>query len=306
MSNIDRYADLAIFVKVAEAGGFSAAAKPLGISTSHASRAVARLENRLGARLMNRTTRRVALTEAGRALLERASALLGEIDELEGAVSDQGGEPRGSLRVTLPVHFGLRYVAPLAAEFARQHPAVNLQLSFEDRRVDLLGEGYDLAVRVGALSDSSLIARRLGRSRGLTVAAPSYLKERGVPEHPRDLLGHEALLYAYEPSGPGWRFSGPDGELTVRVTGRFLANNGDALATAAIAGLGVARLPDALAAEAVQRGLLTRVLIPWESDLPISAVYPPGRHLSPKVRAFVDYLAAGLAPAPWLACSERG
>jgi DNA-binding transcriptional LysR family regulator len=302
MDKIDRFGDLAVFVRVAALGSFSQAAKELDISTSHASRAVQRVEARVGARLMNRTTRRVVLTEAGRALQGRAGALLDELVEAETAVADQGGEPHGTLRVTMPVQFGIRYVAPIAAAFAERHPNVGFELMLDDRRVDLIAEGFDLAVRIGLLADSSLIARRLGHSRSLIVASDAYLAKHGTPSEPRELVDHQGLQYTHV--GPTWKFGEPGNEINVRVPGRFAGNSGEALMTAAIAGLGIARLPDAIAADSVRAGKLRRILVPWESNFPISAVYPPGRHLSPKLRRFVDFLAEGLAPAPWLACGE--
>ncbi len=302
---LDRYGDLATFVRVVDAGSFTQAAKDLGVSTSQVSRSIARLEDRLATRLMHRTTRRLSLTEAGRALHERAGALLTELDDVEGALRDHGGAVRGTIRLTMPIHFGIRYVAPLTAKFAELYPYIRFDLSFDDRRVDLIAEGYDLAIRVANLSDSSLLARRLGRTRSLTVAAPSYLASRGVPENPRDLAGWEALVYSHDAAPTSWRFRGPDGETTVKVTNRFLVNNLEGLLAAAVAGLGVARMPDAIVTPEVRAGLLTRVLAPWEDEVPVWAVYPPGRHLSPKVRTFVDFLVEGLASEPWMQCTKR-
>ena len=302
---LDRYGDLATFVRVVDAGSFTQAAKDLGVSTSQVSRSIARLEDRLATRLLHRTTRRLSLTEAGRALHERAGALLSELDDVEGALRDHGGAVRGTLRQTMPIHFGIRYVAPLTAKFAELYPDIRFDLSFDDRRVDLIAEGYDLAIRVANLSDSSLLARRLGRTRLLTVAAPSYLASRGVPTHPADLAGWDALVYSHDAAPSCWRVHGPDGEATVKVDNRFLANNLEGLMAAAIAGLGVARVPDAIATPEVRAGLLTRVLAEWEDEVPVWAVYPPGRHLSPKVRTFVDFLVEGLASEPWMQCTKR-
>lgn len=299
---LDRYGDLATFVRVVDAGSFTAAAKDLGVSTSQVSRAIARLEDRLATRLLHRTTRRLSLTEAGRALHERAGALLSELDDVEGALRDHGGAVRGTIRLTMPIHFGIRYVAPLAAQFAQQYPDVRFDLSFDDRRVDLIAEGYDLAIRVANLSDSTLLARRLGRTRTLTVASPAYLETRGTPLHPRELVGWDALVYSHDAAPSAWRFRGADGETVVKVSNRFVANNLEGLMAAAVAGLGVARVPDAIAAPDVRAGLLVRVLAAWEDEIPVWAVYPPGRHLSPKVRTFVDFLVASLASEPWMQC----
>jgi DNA-binding transcriptional LysR family regulator len=301
MDPVDRYRDLLIFVTIADRGGFGRAAAHLGISTSQVSRALAALEDRLGARLFNRTTRQVALTDAGRALHERARTLLAELDEAEAEVRDQSAEPRGTLRVSLPVHFGLRFLTPLAAEFATLHPNLRLELSFEDRRVDLVEEGFDLAVRISPMGDSSLIGRKLGATHILTVASPAYLERNPAPLHPRDLAQHHALLHDHESS---WRFRCDGEDVSVRVAGRFAANNGEALRHAVVLGLGVARLPDFMVAPDVGAGRLVRLLASWEEQLPIVAVYPPGRHLSPKVRRWVDFLVLRLAEAPWSQCRE--
>lgn len=302
---LERYRDLAVFLAVVELGNFTAAARSLGASVSQASRAVARLEDQLGVRLLNRTTRRVTPTEAGRLLHEQAGALLGDLDAVIEGVADSAEEPHGTLRVTLPVRFGGRYVAPLAAAFAAEHPGLRFCLTFDDRKVDLLAEGFDLAVRVGVLTDSSLIARRLGASRQLTVASPAYLAARGVPETPAALQDHDLLVYAHDAAPQTWRFEREGQAETIRAEGRFTANNGDGLLAAAVAGLGIARLPDAILADAVHGGQLRAVLTAWETLTPIWAIYPPGRHLALKVRHFVDFLVEALAPAPWLACAAE-
>lgn len=302
---LERYRDLAVFVTVVELGGFTAAGRALGASVSQTSRAVARLEDQLGVRLLNRSTRRVTPTEAGRLLHEQAGALLSDLDAITDAVADTALAPHGTLRVTLPVRFGGRYVAPLAAAFAAQHEGVRFSLSFDDRKVDLIAEGYDLAVRVGQLDDSSLIARRLGSSRLLTVASPSYLAAHGTPRTPADLASHELLVYAHDAAPQAWRFERDGVVETVRAEGRFTANNGEGLLAAALAGLGVARLPDAILADAVHCGQVRSVLREWDTLSPIWALYPPGRHLALKVRHFVDFLVEALAPAPWMACYEE-
>lgn len=295
MARLDRPRDLRIFAAVADLGGFGRAGAALDISTSQASRAVKRLEDELGTRLLNRTTRQVALTDAGQALLERIGPLLDELDEAAEAVQAATGEPRGTLRVSLPVHFGLRFVAPVAAEYAAAHPHVGLELAFEDRRIDLVAEGFHLAVRIGPLLDSSLLARRLGTTRALTVASPAYLARRGTPEHPRELAAHDVLRYLQHDAGTTLRF----GETTVRVAGRLASNHGQALREAAVRGLGIVSVPDFLVADELREGRLVRVLEEWESQLPITALHPHGRHVAPKVRVFVDLLVERLAEAPW-------
>jgi len=287
-------------VRVAEAEGFSAAARRLGLSTSYVSRVIARLEDRLGTQLFHRTTRRIVLTEPGRALLERASHHIEQLDEAEAVVAERAGELGGALRVTVPVHFGIRYLGPIVARFAAEHPGLRLELCFDDRRVDLLEEKFDLAIRVGHLRDSSFLARRLGSSSQLTLAAPAYLAKHGTPEHPRELAHHEILLYTHQNTGPIWRFASPEGgEIAVHVAGRFASNSAEGTLAAAVAGVGITRVPDALAHDRIRSGALVRILAPWEDSMPISAVYPSGRHHSPNVRALVDFLVANLAPAPW-------
>ncbi len=248
MASLERYAELAIFVRVAEAEGFSAAARRLGLSTSYVSRVVARLEDRLGTQLFHRTTRRITLTEQGRALLERASHHIEQLDEAESVVAERAGALSGALRVTVPVQFGTRHLASIVGKFAALHPGVRIELCFDDRRVDLLEERFDLAIRVGRLPDSTFLARWLGASTQLTLASPAYLAKHGTPSHPRDLADHEVLLYTYQVSGPVWRYPGQDGaEIAVRVSGRFVSNSGEGTMAAAEAGVGITRVPDALA-----------------------------------------------------------
>ncbi len=298
----DRYDDLACFVKVAEVGSIAHAAPALGRSPSQVSRTLTRLEDRLGVRLLHRTTRRLTLTEEGRALFERARTSLAELDEAEAAVGHVQGTPRGRLRVSLPVLFGHRFVAPLAARFAAENPRVTVDLAFDDRKVDLVDEGFDLAVRVGVDDDPTLTARRLGSTQVLTVASPDYLCGTAPIAHPRDLAAHEVLLLSSEVAGASWRFKGPDDEVDVALTPtRFAANSGFALREAALLGLGVARLPDFMVGEDVASGALVRLLTPWERTLTVAAVYPPGRHLAPKVRRFVDFLGDHLQGRLWSA-----
>lgn len=295
----DRWSSVEIFVRVVATGSFTSAATALGISRSQASRGVQTLEDRLGARLLHRTTRSVALTDAGAAFYERASRLLGDLDEAEALVTNLQAEPRGTLRVSVPMSFGVRYLAPAFAAFLRGHPDLTIEASYTDRRVDLLEEGVDLAVRVGLLEDSSLIARRLAPTTRRVVASPAYLAARGTPTRPEELRDHSALLYTLQTSGPTWLFQGPEGEVGVRVTGRLVTNSGEALLEAARAGLGLAMLPDFLVADDLASGALVSVLDPWaHRGLAIWALYPPGRHLAPKVRRFVDFLAKRFETCP--------
>lgn len=292
---------VAAFTAVADAGSFSAAARALGLSKSAVSKQVARLEDRLRVRLVNRTTRRLALTEEGRAFAERCRRILAEIEEAELAVRRLQSTPRGTLRVNAPMSFGVAHFAPLLPAFLERYPEVAVELVLNDRVVDLVEEGFDLAVRIVRLADSSLIARRLAPFRRVVCAAPEYWRRRGRPRRPADLAGHECLRYSYLSTVDEWPFIGPQGAERVRVRGRLSVNNGDALRIAAVAGLGVCLAPTFIVGEEIAAGRLEVVLADYEErDLAIYAVYPSPRHLSAKVRAFVDFLAAAYARPSWL------
>lgn len=286
--SLDHLAAMAIFARVVEAKSFTAAARALGISKSAVSKQVSALEDRLGARLLNRTTRKLALTEIGAAFYDRCSRLVAEAEEAELEVTRMMAEPRGELKVNAPYSFGISHVAPRLCGFLSAHPGVSIDLTLDDRYVDLVADGYDLAIRVGNLADSSLIARKLGATRVQLVASPDYWASRGMPKAPRDLADHECLIYSYRRLGNVWQFGGE----TVRASGRMQANNGDVLRLVAVAGHGVAILPSFIIWEDVRAGRLVPALQGYEPPpLGIYAVYPHSRHLSAKVRAFVDYLA---------------
>jgi DNA-binding transcriptional LysR family regulator len=283
------------FVTVVDEGGFSPAARRLGVAKSTISKRIRSLEDRLGARLLNRTTRSQSLTEVGAAYYERCSAIVDAAREAEAAVTHQQTTPHGRLRLSAPMSFGQRYLDPVIAEFLRGHPNAELELDLDDRTIDVVDEGYDLAIRIGSISESSLVMRELLSSRFCIVASPGYLAKRGSPHTPDELFEHDCLLYSYQRSGDSWRFDGPDGPLQVRVTGRMRANNGDALAQAASAGLGLALLPDFIVEREISAGRLCTVLDDWcQQRVAVHAVYPHNRHLSAKVRVFVDLLEAHL------------
>ena len=306
---MDRIAAMRAFAAVAERGSFVAASRALGISRAMASRHVQDLESHLGARLLDRTTRRVAPTEAGRAYHERCVAILAELAEADGMVGALQARPSGRLRVNAPVSFGTLHLAEAIAGYMAAHPQVSIELTLNDRMVDLVEEGYDLAIRIGRLAPSSLVARRLAPCRLVACAAPSYLRRAGAPKAPADLAGHECLGYTYAPTRDAWRFVGPGGEESeVRVRGRLHANNGDALRAAALHGAGIVVLPSFIVGADLAAGRLRRVLPRHEAPpIAIHAVRPQGRHLSAKVRSFIDFLVprfgeapewdAGLAPA---------
>jgi DNA-binding transcriptional LysR family regulator len=298
--HLDHLAAMAVFARVVEAGSFSGAAESLGLSKSAVSKHVARLEERLAVRLLNRTTRRLSLTEAGTAVYEPCRQLVADADAAEAAVSHLASAPRGRLRINVPMSFGQRHVAPALPDFMARYPELTVDLQLNDRTVDLVEEGYDMAVRIGELPDSSLLARRLAPLNRVVAAAPGYLDRAGRPAHPRELRQHTCLLYSYLSSGREWRFRGPDGEVRVPVGGPLEANNGDALLAAAREGAGLVMLPTFLAGDDVRAGALEPVLTDWtrEPGGAVSAVFPPGRKLSPKVRVFVDFLAERFGPYP--------
>ncbi|MBI2715242.1 MAG: LysR family transcriptional regulator [Rhizobiales bacterium] len=298
---LDRLTGLEVFAKVAAAGSFSAAGRALGLSQTMVTKHIAALEARLGVKLFHRSTRRLSITEAGRSYLEASERILADIDAAEAAVAADRVEPRGLLRLNAPVAFGTRQIAPLLSEFAQRHPLVTVELGLNDRLVDLADEGWDSAIRIGSLSDSSLIARRIAPCRTVVCAAPSYLAARGNPRTVSSLTNHNSLGYTLSrvTGVDRWSF-GAQGEITVPVSGNLRANNGDALRTAAIAGQGLAYLPSFIVADDLRAG----TLVALDLDQPtvefggIYAVFLPDRHPAAKVRAFIDFIANRFAPEP--------
>jgi len=292
---------MALFARVVEAGGFSAAARELGLSKASVSKRVARLEDRLGVRLLNRTTRRLSLSEAGEAFYAGCRRMMSEAEAAEQAVTYLASAPRGTLRVNAPMSFGQLHLAPAMTAFLRRYPELAVDLVLDDREINLVQDGFDVGVRIKALRDSSLIARRLAPARALICAAPSYLAAHGQPARPEDLTRHPCLLYSYQAEPGVWLLRGPDGERRVRVNGRLRANNGEALREAAVAGFGLVLMPSFIVGEEVRRGRLTPVLSDWIAGEPLAihAIYPASRNLSPKVRVFVDFLAERFAPEPY-------
>jgi DNA-binding transcriptional LysR family regulator len=297
---LDNLADMAVFVRVVERGSFTLAADELELSRAVVSKYVSRLEERLGARLLHRTTRRLSLTEAGAALFEASRGALERIEEAEAAVAQLQSEPRGRLRVSAPMSFGILHLGPAMSEFARAHPRVTLDVRLDDRYVNLVEEGVDVAIRIGNLSDSSLVARKLTTTRAVACASPAYLAEHGEPETPEDLASHDCLLYSYLSTANVWRFAAPDGrEIPVAVTGSFRINNGIVLAEAAAAGRGILMAPSFYVAPLLRDGRLKRILPGYRlRELGIHAVWPQRDHVPPKVRAFVDFLARRFGRRP--------
>lgn len=295
---MDRLDELAAFVAVADARSFTQGARKLGVSSAQVSKLVARLENRLGARLLNRTTRDVSLTDTGQAYLERARDLLDGFEALETSVKDQSG-PSGRLKVSAPVSFGRNQLTPALLDFAAGCSAVSLDVVFSDRMVNLVEEGFDVAVRIGHLSDSSLVARRLAAVRLVTCASPDYLARAGTPTTLADLARHEAVLDTNARDPTVWRFGPQSDTRDVRVHGRLSFSGAEACAAAGVAGFGLIRSPAFAVAEDLRAGRLVPVLCNYEPEvIHVHAVYPHARHLAAKVRAFVDFLAARYAGEP--------
>lgn len=281
------------FVAVAETGHFAAASERLGLSRAMASKQVMDLEAHLGLRLLNRTTRRVSLTEPGAAYLERCRDILAAVEEAEREITSQATEPVGLLRVTAPMSFGASHVAAQIAAYSKRYPRVSVDLVLNDRLADIVEEGFDLAIRIGRLSDSSLIARRIGETRLIVCASPDYLAARGRPLTPADLSDHECVLYSYASAGALWTFSGPNGAENVRVSGRVACNNGDAICRMAIDGLGVVVAPDFIVWPYLQSGALQEILADYASAaVGIYAIHTSHRHAPLKLRTFIDQLAA--------------
>jgi len=291
---------MAVFSKVVAAGSLSAAARDLGLSPAMVSRRLAALEARLGVRLLNRTTRSLHLTDEGAAYYESCARVLAEIEHANSAVAAGRHEPQGTLRVALPAAFGNQYVAPLIPQFAARYPEVQLALSLSDRSVDLVQDGFDLAIRIAALTDSSLAARKLAPNHRVVCASPEYLRRHGAPRTPDDLPQHNCLLAADVASR--WDYRGPDGKRgSVRVTGRYWCDNWEVLREWAVAGLGVALKSTWDVRGHLESGALVPLLpgYNFDSDVAIYAVYPHRRHLPAKTRAFIDFLASSFGPEPF-------
>jgi DNA-binding transcriptional LysR family regulator len=278
--------DLRTFVEVADARGVSPASRRLGVSKSIVSRRLIRLEEELGTLLLARTTRGAALTEAGATFREHAARICAEIDAARETILP-GGELQGLLRITAPLSFGPQYLTPVLAELARLHPRLNVHTSFSDHFVDIVGEGFDCAIRVGYLPDSNLIARRISPVCGKLVASPSYIKEHGEPEEPNDILTHQALLQRTE----SWKFIDGDNTIVIHPQGRFKADNGNALAVAAVAGLGIAALPDFITQEFIAAGTLVPVMTRYSlPEAGLFVVRPPGQYPARKIRVLTELM----------------
>jgi DNA-binding transcriptional LysR family regulator len=297
---MDRLTAIAVFTRVVDSGSFSAAADHFNLSKSTASKLVIALEQRLGTRLLQRTTRRLSVTEAGAAYYESCVRLLHDADEAERAITQLAAVPQWTLRLNVPMSFGQLHVVPALGEFLRRYPQIRVDMVLDDRLVDLLAGGFDVGIRIARMTDSSVVSRRLAVNRVVVCASPAYLAANGIPRAPRELVGHACLNYSYLSSHTTWRFVGPRGRESVTVRGPFQANNGDALKAAALAGLGLVQLPTFIAGPELAAGTLQSVLEEYEDrSLGVWALYPSSRRPEPKVRVLVDFLAERFGPQPY-------
>ncbi len=298
---MDKPGEMAAFVRVVEEGGFSAAARTLGLTPSAVSKLIGRLEDRLGARLLYRTTRRLSVTHEGAAFYQRSCRILREIEEAEQAITQLHAAPRGTLKVNAAVAFATCQIVPLMPEYLERYPEVHVELTVTERVVDLIEEGVDVAIRIGARTDSSLISRQLAEDHRVICAAPSYIDRHGAPRTPDDLADHNCLAWIGGQSGLNdWPFDGPDGPYTVTASGNAEVNNGETLYEMTLAGLGLARIAEFRVGPDINAGRLVPLLLDHHraDPLPIHVVYPHRRHLLPKVRSFVDFLAMKFTPVP--------
>lgn len=301
---MDRLSEMEAFATVVDQGGFTDAAKKLGISKSAVSKHVSSLEMRLGARLLNRTTRRVSPTEIGLAYYDRARRVLNDAGEADALVTSMQSAPSGMLRVSVATDFGVNHLSPILGGFLHEYPDITVNMVLDNRFVELISEGFDLSVRIGDLEDSSLRARKLAETHKQMICSPAYLEEYGHPQRIDDLNEHKLLHYSNHANGSVWKLTAPSGEKRqVRSAGWLTVNDGQSLLNAAMGGLGIAFLPDFLYAEAMKEGKLVPAIQGLAPETQgIYAVYPPGRYTQPKVRAFIDFLVESFrdrSPGDW-------
>lgn len=298
---MDKFAALSAFVAVVDEGGFAAAARRLGHSRSAINRIVINLEDNLQVQLLNRTTRSVAPTAAGRAFHERAKAILDQLAEAERNIGEGQREPVGDLRINAPMSFGTMHLAPALSDFMLQYPDVRIQLDLDDRFVDVVREGYDVTVRIAEpVEDTTVVDYRVASIRRVLCASPAFLETNGTPVHPRDLRRLQCLHYGNLPSGNLWQLAGPDSKHSVQVNGVLCSNNGEVLCEAALKGLGIALLPTFIVGEELQAGRLVTVMPDYApSDLTLCVIYPPNRHLAESVRLLTDFLTERFGDRPY-------
>ncbi len=304
MSNMKKLPDLeawAIFAKIAETGSFARAASDFSLSQATVSKAVNRLEKRMKTTLFHRTSRRISLTESGLAALEYATRILEEGETVEAVLAEQATKLCGTVRISAPMSFGLSYLAPLLPAFMQANPEVSLDIDFSDEIINLVANGFDLALRISTLADSSMLARRLCTVPIHLVGTPAYFKHHGQPHHPRDLATHRALQYAYSHQGPNWQFSHKlHGDFSQSMVRPLRVNNAEALTPALLAGIGLALQPEFLIWKELQEGRLIKVMEDWQiNPIALHIVTPPGRRRPARVQAIIDYLAQCFSEAPW-------
>ncbi len=298
---MDSLSDIAVFVQVVDSGSFTAAAEKLELSKSVVSKYVTRLENRLGAQLLNRTTRRLSLTEVGHTFYARSQRGLQELEAAKAEVSCMQDAPRGTLRLNAPMSFGILHIAPMLPDFLAAYPDLSVDMNLDDRQVDLIAEGFDVAIRIAELPDSSLVARRLAPCHHVVCAAPEYLARHGVPRTPEDLRAHNAITYKYQESSAEWRFVSSAGKfISVPVVSAIQMNNSLALREVLLQGGGITLTPTFVVGADIKAGKLQSVLSNYQNlEVSIYIVYPQRRHLSPKVRAFIDFMIDRIAETPY-------
>lgn len=296
---MDKLNSMKTFVEVVNGESFTAAADRLGLSRAQVSKSVMKLESHLGTRLLNRTTRRVSLTEIGRVYFERCKEILNDIDEIESLAGEQTIRPRGTLTISAPTTFGIRHLHKAIPEYLTQYPDVQLSLSLSDRFIDVVSEGFDLVIRIAELEDSTLIARKIAPCKRVLCASPDYLNKNGIPNVPQDLALHHCLVYTNNKQPGTWTLHSEQGSESVKVGGPLLADNGDILKSAAVAGLGIAILPTFIVGPDLRAGRLQIVLPDYcLPEISIYAVFPSRRYVSAKVRTFVEYLSAYFGDVP--------
>jgi DNA-binding transcriptional LysR family regulator len=292
---MDLFSSMRMYVAVVDGGSFASAADKLDISRAMVSKQIQKLEEHLGTRLLNRTTRRLSLTETGREFYERSTQIMVDVEEAEQVAGQMTRTPQGVLRVTIPLSYGQHRLASIIGDYTQAYPKVQLDISLSDRKVDLIEDGFDLAIRIGALPQSDLIARKIGGVRSIVCASPAYLAKHGAPQTPEALSRHACLGYTLTGSGADWRFETPAGPLVVPISGPIRADNGDIIRLAALSGAGILFQPHFIVGDDLAAGRLIQLLPEWQSaELGVYAVYPSRKHLSAKVRTFVDFLTAAL------------
>lgn len=296
---MDRFQEMRVFAAVVDAASFVGAADALNLSKAAVSRTVSDLEARLGVRLLHRTTRRLSLTADGDVFVLRCRELLAGVEEAEAEITQRSGQAVGLLKVSAPFSFGVLRLGPLWGDFLAAHPKIELEINLSDRFVDLVDEGFDLAVRIARLENSSLVSRRLSSTRMVLCASARYLKAHGKPRHPSELAGHTVLAYSLLAAGDTWEFEGPDGTASVKVHPRMRTNSGDTCRAVALAHRGIVLQPSFMVDDDLRAGTLVEVMPQYRShELGVYAVYPSRKHLQPKVRLLIDYLAAALERGP--------